>query len=468
MIKINLYRVALFSFVTVLLFGACRKRPDISLPTNYITFTSTEQGIAENESSIVVKFKLSRPTDRDIPVAVNITTQGVVYGTDFVTAPAANAGVINVIVPSGNNEVAFTVSKVPGALFDGDEKVQFEINRSESPILIGIDKKYTLEFKELVASNATMIMNGGGITFPNKVFVDLSANRQTPVLRTTWDLGFYTDAADFRVILNSSVGMMAKQLNKNDLTQVTAADTTGFSIDVAYSSFDPQITQLPYIDYPNGDLTRTAIAQISATAGDNKVYILNRGSGVGSPAPGRGWKKIRILRNASGGYTLQHADIAATTFTSVDVPKDGSYFFKYFSFETGNVIVEPQKTQWDISWTYFGNVTNFGMGEVPFLFQDFMIQNRNVQIVRVMEATKAYAAFAEADIAGLSFSSNQNTIGSDWRVGGGPSSGPSIRTDRYYIIKDANGNYYKLKFTTLADGGVRGNPGIEYALVKRA
>jgi hypothetical protein len=135
--------------------------------------------------------------------------------------------------------------------------------------------------------------------------------------------------------------------------------------------------------------------------------------------------------------------------------------------ETGAVNVEPEKTKWDICWTYFGNVTNFGMGEVPYLFQDIVLQNRNVQAVKVLTSVKSYEAFSETDLTGLTFSSNQNTIGSDWRAGGGPSSAPAVRTDRFYIIKDGNGNYYKLKFTALAEGGVRGNPKIEYALVKR-
>jgi len=287
------------------------------------------------------------------------------------------------------------------------------------------------------------------------------------VLRTNWDLGFYSDAGDFRVILNSSSAMMAKQIAKNDLNSVTAADTVGFGNEMTFSGTAPNPATLPYIDYPSGDLAKTAIATISATASDNKVYIINRGSGVGTPAPARGWKKVRIIRNANGGYTLQHADITATSFSSIDVPKDAAYFFKYISFENGLLPVEPEKKKWDIAWTYFTNIFGSGPSEAPFLFQDMILQNRNVEVAKVMTSVKTYEAFAEADIAGLTFSSSQIAIGADWRSGGGPSSGPAVRTDRYYIIKDGNNNYYKLKFTALTDAGVRGYPSIEYALVKR-
>lgn len=455
----------------VLLLNACRKR-DAVLPDNLVNFETASIGITEQENTVTVKIKLERATNTDIPVTIQVTEQGAVYGTDYTTTPAVSASTVSsgqlvVTIPSGNNEAAFTIQKPTGALYDGDEKLVFDIYSSGNPVLIGITRKLTVSFSELVATSASTTVNGGGATYPNKVFIDLSANRQTPVLRTNWDLGFYGGADDYQVILNSSSAMMAKMIDKNDLTAVTAADTLGFSLDVAFSQTNPLVSQLPFIDHPSGDLTRTAIAAISANAADNKVYIVNRGLGVGVPAPARGWKKIRIIRNASGGYTVQHADIGATTFSSIDIPKDDAFYFTYVSFENGRLNVEPEKKKWDIAWTYFSNATNFGAGEVPYLFQDIILQNRNVQAAKVMIATKAFADFGEADIAAQTFSSLQTSIGSDWRSGGGPTSAPAVRSDRYYIIKDGDNNYYKLRFTALTQNSERGYPAFEVVLVKR-
>ncbi|MBL7724055.1 MAG: hypothetical protein JNK27_07890 [Chitinophagaceae bacterium] len=444
----------------VVLLAACRKK-DAGLPDNYVVFETATQGITAAETSVTVKVKLASGVSADVPIIVNLTEQGVVYGTDYTTSPAAVSGKISLTVPSGNNEASFTISKAPGILYDGDEKIIFDIYSSGSPVLIGTTKRFTLSFGELVATTASMTVNGGGATYGNKVFIDLSANRQTSVFRTNWDLGFYTGSDDFRVILNSSLNMMAKQINKNDLNTVTAADTVGFSNEVTFSQTAPTTASLAYVDYPSGDLTRTAIASVSASATDNKVYIVNRGNGVGSPAPARGWKKIRIIRNTSGGYTLQHADIAATTFTSIDIAKDDAVFFKNISFETGAVTVEPQKKKWDIAWTYFANVTNFGTGEVPYLFQDIILLNRNVSVAKVLVATKAFVDFGEADITAQTFLTTQNAIASDWRSGGGPGVSPAVRTDRYYIIKDGDNNYYKLRFTALTQNGERGYPAFE-------
>lgn len=466
MLKTKFSQIVVLMGVGLLSVTACRKK-EAPLPDNLVVFETNAVGITAAENAATIKVKLSRGTTAEIPVVVKFTTVNAVYGTDFTTTPVGTTGSINLTIPSGSNEASFTINKVAGALYDGDEKVSFEIFSSGSPVLIGATKQLTVSFAELVASSASAVVNGGGATYPNKVFIDLSANRQTAVQRTNWDLGFYTGTDDYRVILNSSSAMMAKQINKNDLNAVTAADTVGFSNEVAFSQTNPQAISLPYIDYPTGDLTKTAIASIAATATDNKVYIVNRGLGIGAPAPARGWKKIRIIRNASGGYTLQHADIAATTFSSVDIPKDDTYFFKYLSFENGAVAVEPLKKKWDIAWTYFSNVTNFGSGEVPYLFQDIILINRNVQIAKVLVATKAYADFAEADIAAQTFLTTQNAIASDWRSGGGPTSAPAVRTDRYYIVKDADNNYYKLRFTALTQNGERGYPAYEVALVKK-
>lgn len=465
--KVITKRISAFLLATtILLFNACRTK-EAPLPDNLAQFESAEQGIAETNTSITIKIQLSRATDRDVPVSISLQPTEVVYGIDYTTNPATVSNSINLIIPSGNNSASFTLTKANGVLFDGDEKLLFRIESTGSPVIIGTTKEFTLKFAEIVASSSSLVIDGGGANFPNKVFIDLSANKQTSILRSNWDLGVYTQADSFRVVLNSSSAMMARQINKNNLNEVTAADTVGFATEVAFNQLAPSAAALPYIDYPNGDLSRTAIAAVSATATENKVYIINRGFAVGSPAPSRGWKKIRVLRNATGGYNIQHADINATSFQEIQVTKDEVYFFKYISFENGTVAVEPAKKKWDIAWTYFSNVTNFGAGEVPYLFQDIVIQNRNVQVAKVLNTTKAYVDFKEADIAGQTFSSSQTGIGSDWRSGGGPTSSPAVRTDRYYVVKDGDNNYYKIRFTALTKNGERGYPSLEYALVKR-
>ena len=323
------------------------------------------------------------------------------------------------------------------------------------------------------STGANVQLNGlaaaeAGTIAGNAVYLDLSADRQTPVLRSSWDLGFYC-GSDFRVILNNTAIAGAKVLAKNNLADVSAADTIGLTLTT--SQFNPLPEHLAYFDNIAGDLTRTVIPAVSATDADNKVIILNRGTGGGIAA--RPWIKLRVLRNATGGYSLQYAGIRETTFITIQIGKDAVYNFKNVSFENGVVNAEPEKEKWDLVWSYSIFESNFGAGPVPYNFSDLIAVN---YLSGVTVATKIYAnatvassaynAFNRDSIVNTVPSPNRWAIGSSWRSTQ-PATG--ARLDRFYIIKDATGNYYKLKCLSMgigADGGTRGKPVFQYSLIR--
>lgn len=323
------------------------------------------------------------------------------------------------------------------------------------------------------STGAQVQLNGIAGTEPGSVagksvYLDLSTNTQTSTLRSGWDLGFYS-GTDFRVILNNSSSAGAKVLTSNELTTVGAADTMGLTL--ATSQFNPLPEQLGWFDNVAGDLTKTVIPAVSATDADNKVIILNRGTG-GSIAA-RPWVKIRVLRNVTGGYTLQYAGIKETTFRIIQVPKVAAYHFKFISFENGIVDAQPEKEHWDLVWSYSVFESNFGAGPVPYNFSDLIAVN---YLSGITVATKIYAnatvalsaydAFNKDSIVNTVPSTNRWAIGSSWRSTQ-PATG--ARLDRFYVIKDATGNYYKFKCTAMGigtDGGTRGKPEFKYALIK--
>ncbi|MBB6502466.1 HmuY family protein [Pedobacter cryoconitis] len=312
-----------------------------------------------------------------------------------------------------------------------------------------------------------LIGTEAGASAGNSVFVDFSTDKQTSVARTSWDLGFYA-GNDFKVILNHTVGATAIALAQTDLTKVTATDTITLAASGAlnlgqgeggFSTIDPvEGTATAY-------LAGTVIKTISATDADNKVYIINRGGKSG-------WEKIRVIR-AGAGYTLQYAKINETTFKSLTVTKDAAFNFKYVSFVTGAVDVEPVKAAWDIQWTlstYKANAT------IPYTFSDFVLINfvGGVTAAEVIytgagaNSNVAFADFTEANLSGITFVGNRDVIAGNWRITSGTPIG--VKTDRFYLVKDGAGNIYKLKFVSFHpnDAGVRGKPVIEYKLVKKA
>lgn len=324
------------------------------------------------------------------------------------------------------------------------------------------------------SDGSTLTLNGligteAGTSAGNSVFVDFSTDKQTSASRASWDLGFYS-GADFRVILNHTLGAAAIALTKTDLNTVTAADTTGLVTD-ATLALGLGLGHFANLDPVDGTastyLAGTVIQAVSATDADNKVYIVNRGAAGLIPATeNRGWEKIRVLRNGNG-YTLQYAKINETTFKTLTVTKDAAFNFKYVSFVTGAATVEPEKAAWDIQWTLSTYKAN---ALTPYTYSDFVLINfvGGVTAAEVLTTASTYADFKEANLSSITFLGTREVIGSNWRVTSPTPAG--VKTDRFYVVKDATGNVYKLRFVsfTSTDTGVRGKPVIEYKLVKKA
>jgi hypothetical protein len=324
------------------------------------------------------------------------------------------------------------------------------------------------------SDGSTLTLNGligteAGTSAGNSVFVDFSTDKQTSAARASWDLGFYS-GSDFRVILNHTMGEAAIALNKTDLNAVTAADTTALATagTLALGQGAGYFANLDPVDgTATTYLAGTVIAAVSATDADNKVYIINRGTtGLIPATENRGWQKIRVLRSGNG-YTLQYAKINETTFKTITITKDAAYNFKFVSFVTGAVNVEPEKAAWDIQWT---TTTYKANPLTPYTYSDFVITNfvGGVTAAEVLNTTAAYADFKESNLSSITFLGTREAIGSNWRVTSPAPAG--VKTDRYYVVKDGVGNVYKLRFVsfTSTDGGVRGKPVVEYKLVKKA
>ncbi|GAB3538863.1 HmuY family protein [Spirosoma fluminis] len=454
--------IALLFILGVTTLNAC-KESDPPLPDNLIQFESAEQGMDAATKEATIKLKLSRAVDTATPVTIQLVPTGITYGTQFTTTPATTSNTLSLTVPAGSSETSFKLAKADNLFLNGTETIGLTIASAGSPVLVGTTKQQTVKFTSIVSNGTNLTLDGGtgGASAINAVFVDLSNNAQNPVKRASWDLGFYA-GTEFRVILNNMTGATTIALAKNDLTQVTAADTVGVALTLG---FDP--SGLKLVDDVSGDITKTVIPAISATDADNKVYIINRGISGGIPA--KGWMKIRVLRNGATGYTLQYAGIKEATFKTVSIPKDNAYNFRYVSFDSGALVdVEPAKTRWDIVWSGALSKTSDGTNDIAYYFADQVLINAlgGVTAAEVLTSAVTYDAYAESNIATTTFKNDRSVIGSNWRATTGT---VGVKTDRFYVVKDATGNVYKVRFLsfTSQDGGERGKPKLEYKLVKQ-
>lgn len=311
-------------------------------------------------------------------------------------------------------------------------------------------------------------INGGGATYPNTVFIDLSKEAQYPVPRAKWDLAFET-GANFRVLINGTTGAMAHPTGQTNMAVVGRELEAQLKTDGSMELTFTNMTSILRVDDPANPLSKPVLGTISATESQNQIFVYNRGS---SGTDTRPWRKIRVLRKGNN-YELQHAAVDAATFTSVEIVKNPSQRFVYFSFESGIVEVEPQNGSWDIAWTAGTSSTPFPQatnGILAYFFQDLVYHNiyGGVKAIQVLESQKSYADFGYADAAALTLLDNTRlAIGSSWRSGGGPNSAPAIRNDRFYIIEDTEQNLYKVRFLSLTKNGERGRPTFEYELLKK-
>lgn len=462
----------MLSFV-LLAFTACNSDNDEAVVVNAVAFATTSVNLTAATTPIEIKF--ATPTAAAGSVTVSFVETTVAIGADFTTLPAAIGKTVVIPFEKNVSSVSFTFNKIKDAVEGQVKNVVFTILSATINTTIAENKTIQVNFNETASLGSSLAPEVGGPMQPNQVFIDLSSGKMTSVLRTSWDLGFYA-GSDFRVVLNSSLKMAAKQLTSTNIDEVQVADETMIISQGSGSSSQ--------IDDPTGDILKTVIAEVSSTDANNKVYLINMGSNPATEKPAigsegaaggtsRGWKKIRILKSGAD-YKVQYADIASTTHEEIVISKNSAYNYTFLSLLDKKVVsVEPQKNQWDISFTTFTNIIP-GMAN-PYFYPDFVLNNSKgeAKTYQVLNSAFSYDAFTLANVDAAKFTVDQRNIGSNWRStsstgpNGLPVSQFSLRTDRFFVVKDPAGNIYKLKFTSWAnEAGERGYPKFQYALLK--
>ena len=465
--------ILMLSFV-LLAFTACNS-DDNDGQSIAVAFAESSYNLTSAATPVQIKF--SAPAASAGTITLTYTATAAAYTTDFTTVPAIVENKITLPFAQNATSVEFTFNKIKNAVGAEVKNVIFTITGSSFNADIVGNKTIQLNFNETASLGTALAPEVGGPMQPNQVYIDLSSGKMTTVVRTSWDLGFY-GGAEFRIVLNSSLKMAAKQLATINIDEVQVADET-----MIISQGQGNATQ---IDDPTGLFSKTnGIAEVSSTDAENKVYLINMGSNPATTKPAigsegsaggtsRGWKKIRVLKSGSD-YKVQYADIAATTHEEIIISKNSAYNFTFLSLLDKKVVsVEPQKNQWDLNFTTFTNIIS-GATPTPYFYPDFVVNNLKggAKTYQVLTSAFTYDAFTLANVDNAKFTEDQRNIGSNWRStsAAGPDGNPVsqfvLKTDRFFVVKDPAGNVYKLKFTGGAnEAGERGFPKFQYAILK--
>ena len=481
-----------FLFAACLLFAACNSGDDVDFQPVKVNFSSATVPLEAGNESADITVSLSRAAETDINLLVNIIQSGVDYGNQFTTFPESSGGVIPLTIAAGQTSAHITVTKDEEVLLDGDEYIVFSLSIADASTRaeVGTSRQTRLVFGSIISGGGRMTLEGKtiGSNYTNSVYVDFSANRQTSVNRKSWTLGFYRDGGKFTVFLNGAYETAATMSAKSNIDDITLEDAeNAINLNASPMSFTSEFLSPDAVDSPDGSPEGTVFGNISAIPEENRVFFVATADNKNNRGE---WYKVVVYRNGVG-YTVRYGrvDNSIPAFTTIipigntrgdmNMPMpsgEPGYNLRFLSLETHSLVtVEPKAAQWDIMWGYNTGFTAVDMngaeiGYRPYFMQDLIFINNlgGVEAAQVMTADIAYADYSAADIASTDFSGSRDVIGSNWRVTAGPASG--VYDDRYYVIKDPAGNYYKMQAVSAGLGspaaGERGRPVIRYELVE--
>lgn len=472
----NVFYTRFFFFLSLIAFLTGCDKDDYPGNNEFVVaFENPSENFSGQESSKNIRLVFSQAAPENGMITLKVISENLIYQSDFTTEPEAVNGIIQIPVEKGSRESFLKVNKFAEVL-PGDEKaLQLKITSIELPSFHAFTQGNTeteISFSESAALGGTMNPEVGGPNQPNQVYVDLSTKSQTKIRRDIWDFGFYSGEG-FHVKLNSSLYMFARPLEINDIDAVRESDVVTLKPWMNFLLAGSE----EFIDHPSGDLNKLAIQPISETDEENPVYLVKMGNEIGTetPAPGsvavagkeRGWKKVRILRRGND-YLFQYADVDSSTHQEVLISKDEAFNFTFFSITNNIVSVEPARENWTLNFTVTMEIEPLPEGsDTAYGFSDYVKINApgNVKAYRVSTSDYTYSDFGENHIEENKFSSDERIIGSSWRKATPPDR--ELITNIFYVIKDAQGNYYKLRFTALEnENGIRGYPAFEYKLLK--
>jgi hypothetical protein len=281
-----------------------------------------------------------------------------------------------------------------------------------------------------------------GSSYAKQIYFDLGTNT---VVKTNnkfvWDIAF-----------DCSEGAIIRQ----NTALAASASVTSTSV------FEEVDNTTPYdtlFDYSTGNIDSLAMGKWYE---HGKVVIIDRGYGANGLSLGR--LKFQMISLQNDVYTFRYSNLNGANYHEASVSKDDEYNYIGYSFTTHESIVhEPKKTDYDLCFTSYMHIF-YEPEYTPYSVVGALINPYETTVHR--DANNKFSLFNSVDIDNLTFSTNMDAIGYDWKV-------VDINTSQYttlpqltYLIKDNEGYYYKLHFLDYYNGlGQRGYPLFEFQLL---
>jgi hypothetical protein len=279
--------------------------------------------------------------------------------------------------------------------------------------------------------------------YDQQFYYSLSANAVISKNRNdAWDLSFESATDGWHIRVNtSSLG-------------IWPTETTNFNL----TSYP--LTEGSWLyDNSNGHPDSTAIGKwvdFQTKTYTNQVYLIGKYDG----ATYRPSKKIVFTDVTDTSYTMKYADLNGGNYREVTIKKDTLYNQVYYSFSNHSVVsVEPVKKAWDLMFGQYATTLDDNGTPIVYFVRGTLLNPYKVEAQ--VDSVNNFSALSRSDVNMTLFSKRQDVIGHNWKsveintqlV----SARYNVRENFMYLIKDANGEYYKLKFTSFFND--KGTPG---------
>jgi hypothetical protein len=292
---------------------------------------------------------------------------------------------------------------------------------------------------QVVVSDSVLTMGGA-----SDVYYDLSSQTQTPVSRTTWDIGLTTDGRGASVIINENAGVEL-YLYSTDTSDWSSIDTNGFAFDNIYNSettwnagaFANQGTTHPDYGWGMYDMN-------SHDINGNRLFIVKTKDGD--------YLKVVIDKmSAAGLYTFRTAKLDGSDLESYSYSKTQAESkdknFALLNLTSGDfVYTNPNTKDWDILFTKYITFVQAGpnsryqpVGGVKINAGCEVAQRDNVSPT-------------DNDTSSLTWTTDITEIGWDWKTFDLQTSSYSMVAGRTYFVRTANGSVHKIWFTDYSVG----------------
>lgn len=279
-----------------------------------------------------------------------------------------------------------------------------------------------------------------GSGYQYDIYYSLSEGITAYPERTNWDLSFSTDIYDANIRINCGNGVTLYHVSDdiNDWNSITSLPSGAMQLRNSETEWEIGA----FVSNADGSLNYgwgNYNPQSQIVEGSS-IYVINYDSFS---------KKIRInsLINGEYNFTIANLDGADEENISINTLNFASKKFVYYSLLT-NEVIDREPLDWDIVFTKYETDLNNNPNNPLYYIVTGGLSNGNT--------ISQYDGFIDfnPEFYDLSFSTDINTIGYDWKEYSGQY---TIVPDRaYYILSQDEQSLFKIVFQSFS-GGQSGN-----------